>query len=464
MIYTKLYDDYRGKKVIGACYELYLFFLLLGRVGIGGLPQPLRQYVFNSTSSVFLYIGVLLLVVSGRGKVRYPERLKMVTKLMAYFVIWNIIMSIVLYRYIGTQFGETTFTAILGTTYHYIEAAVAIGFNVICLSYYITQQKVFRILLFSSIIALGVGWLQQMVYWKVPTMLSLYKALVPILGLSPESTVLKRGFSCFGSEPAEASQCIMIAFPLLVSCILSRDQGYPKKLCTVVFLLFIVLFFTSTSSTTVALLVIFCISLFVILIKRKKIVKIWMYTVFLLGLVFVLAYTYMNPEIYSISDTISNDFLYIVFGKAFDTANQSVAYRFSTVIVNIKIFFSEFLLTGVGMGNQGFFYKQYVPSWCLISGETRALLSGENGISNGGGSFFSPILSGYGIFGFLVLTVFVRKYIQPLKDNYEFDQEKQTWKRFFMLGITGFLLDGWVTSGIVQNQPMTFLLSIPFIL
>lgn len=464
MTYTMIQTNPHQKSLVGACYQAYIFFLLLGRIGTGAIPAPLQQYIFNSTSSILLYAGVFLILLSGRGCMRYPRRLKALFYLLGYMVAANIIMSIYLYPRIGTQYGETTFTAILGTTYHYIEAVMAITFNAICLTHYVSQERVLKLLLISSSIAVVVGYIQQAAYRGVPGFLSIYAMIEKPLGLSSSQVVLNRGFSCFGSEPASASQYLIVSFPTIVCCMNAKRSTYLKWFCRVLIVLFIVLFLTSTSSTVIILLVVSLISLCVYHLRNRNMLRIWMASVFILGFAYVMFYTYGNPENFSLEISENSDFLYNLIGKAFDTENQSTAHRIGSVIVDMKIFFSEFFLTGVGAGNQGFFYKQYIPSWCLISSETRALLSGNVGISNGGGSFFPVILSAYGVAGCVAFIAFIRRYIQSLKKNFVNEPEKHLWQTFFALGITNFLLDGWFTSGVVQSQPMAFLLALPFII
>lgn len=462
--YYQLNERIKDKQtVVGLIYQLYVFFLTLGSIGINFIPSVLRQYIFTSTSTLILYIGILTLFISERGIVRIPLRVKILFYLLAYVVIVNLGMATILFSFIGRQNGETTFTAIIGTTYHWIEAITAIIYNIICLNYYVDQNKVFKLIIRSSVLALIVGVVQQLVYFRVPGFSIVYSTLAPILNLANTNIILERGFSCFGSEPASASRYLFTTFPALFCCIKdNRNDG--RKLKYVFFLFMLTaLFLTSTSSTVVILMVLFFCTAFILVFCKKRAMKIWLCSIFFFGLFYVLFYTFGHPE--SLSQFISkeNRFWYSLFGKAFDTTNQSTAYRISSVIVNIKIFFSEFFFTGVGSGIQGFFYNSYVPSWSLISAETRALLSGERGISNGGGNFFPVILSSYGLIGGCVFGIFIKKFIglfKMAKNN----SENQLWKMFFLLGIAGFLLDGWFSSSIISNQPLAFLLAIPFVL
>lgn len=464
MTYSNLQIRNRNRKLIGTYYQIYIFFLLLGRVGTGLIPEVLRRYVFNSTSAVLLYLGVILIVVSNHGCVSYPKRLRKLVYLLVYMVVANVTISLCLYRSLGTLYGETTFTAILGTTYHYIETTLAIIFNVVCLSYYVSQEKVFKAIISASAIAMVMGYIQQAVYWGIPGFSTLYSWLEKPLSLSTLEVVEKRGFACFGSEPASVSQYLLITMPTLFCCIRTKSGQYSKKICGVLFVLFLILFFTSTSSTVLILLVTFLISGLLYIIGKKHLFRIWMVIVFVFGFTYVLFYTYGKPELFSWEASRANNFLYTLIGKAFDTKNQSTAHRIGSVIVDMRIFFSEFFLTGVGAGNQGFFYEKYIPQWCLISGETRDLLNGKSGISNGGGSFFPVILSSYGLIGCAFVGAFIKKYVRALNNHVTRNQEEENWRALFLLGITNFLLDGWFTSGVVQSQPMAFLLAIPFVL
>ncbi len=453
----------RQRTLVGACYELYVFFLLLGSVGLNFLPQFLRQYFFTSTSTVFLYIGVFTIFLSGRGTLRIPIKAKILLYMLVYIILANLIMATVLYPFIGTRNSETTFSAILGTTYHWIEAIIAVIYNIICLLYYVEQQSVFKLIILSSAISLGVGILQQGVYFEIPGFSAVYSSLEDILNLANYRTVQNRGFSCFGSEPASAGRYILLAFPALFCSIRYFEKTVRKIWFRILLFALTLLFFTSTSSTVIILLVVFLCTALVCLSRKNPLLRIWLVSVFGFGFVYVLFYTFGHPECVSVSLNSENTFVYNLLGKAFDTTNQSTAHRISSVIVDMRLFFSEFFFTGVGSGIQGFFYNQYVPNWCLISSETRALVSGEVGISNGGGSFFPVVLSAFGFIGICVFGTFVKKYIHMYK-NAQDTPENRAWKTFFILGIAGFLLDGWFSSGITSNQPVAFLLAIPFVL
>lgn len=109
----------------------------------------------------------------------------------------------------------------------------------------------------------------------------------------------------------------------------------------------------------------------------------------------------------SSSDAINSDkesFEYVLVGKIQDRDNLSTAMRASTVINDMKIFY-DYPFTGIGDGNQGYFYRQNVPMWVVASEEVQSLMHGTK-IANGGGNFFPSFVSAYGLIGVVFFYFF----------------------------------------------------------
>ena len=162
----------------------------------------------------------------------------------------------------------------------------------------------------------------------------------------------------------------------------------------------------------------------------------------------------------NINNNDSQSFSYVIYGKVVDQQNPSTAMRASTIINDMKIFY-DYPFTGVGNGNQGFFYKKNMPLWVQSSEEVQNIMYSNTIIANGGGNFFPAYISGFGLIGIIILIIFIWKYHKIYKSSLL--QENIQLRTIFEIGIIIFLLSSWYVVGIKQNETIIFLLSLPFV-
>ena len=162
----------------------------------------------------------------------------------------------------------------------------------------------------------------------------------------------------------------------------------------------------------------------------------------------------------SSSDAINSDkesFEYVLVGKIQDRDNLSTAMRASTVINDMKIFY-DYPFTGVGDGNQGYFYRQNVPMWVVASEEVQSLMHGTK-IANGGGNFFPSFVSAYGLIGVVFFLFFLKSYRKAFRSSIL--TKNMNLQMIYTLGMSLFLLTSWYVTGVKLNETICFLLALP---
>ena len=148
-----------------------------------------------------------------------------------------------------------------------------------------------------------------------------------------------------------------------------------------------------------------------------------------------------------------------VIYKFQDRENYSTMMRASTVVNDVKIFINNYGI-GVGDGNQGYWYKDNVPEWCLSSVEVQDIISSHT-IPNGGGAFFPSFFSAFGMLGAIALIMFLRKYRKAYK-IFQINGNRRV-LFIYQIAIVIFLFSGWYTMGIKKSETLIFILTLPCI-
>lgn len=103
-------------------------------------------------------------------------------------------------------------------------------------------------------------------------------------------------------------------------------------------------------------------------------------------------------------------------GRIIDFNDYSTLYRYSTIWNDIKTFI-KYPLFGVGDDNQGYFYlNNMVGTVFTSSPECLMAMQGEFGLLSGG-PFIPSFISGFGLFGIVVVVFFINKFVKELKNE-----------------------------------------------
>lgn len=288
--------------------------------------------------------------------------------------------------------------------------------------------------------------------WKI------YDSLDVLKVIGGDSTIFARirhnygsfRFYGFASEPAE--NCIFLCamalyfYWRLFECPLSRK----KKIFYAVCLLFMAAFTVLTKSSSVYVgIFVTILGLFVYLVRENKIsvrtAVVALVTSCAIGIILVI-----------VPQTKSVIFDNLVL-KLFNKNDYSTQHRYSSIWNDLMILL-RFPLFGVGDGNQGYFYAANVSgTWMSRNYETQMAIQGKLGLL-GGGPGIPAFISGFGVYGVVVLFLSVRSFLlYANKTNRQFDTIKPY---LILMGIALFVLC-MATSGPHRNYLLFLYASSP---
>lgn len=439
-------------------YYLYVLFFPFGMFGFISLPKMLSRYVFVNSSTLFMWLGLLVILFKRRGILPVSNGVKVYGELYAFMALYSFCAATLLYLPLGELNGENTFRACIGNVIFYFIVLCSIYYNWYNLSYIVKFDEIKKIVYVQSVLLLIIGYIQLFIIMGIGGFSGIYDSLRYIFNLLPVAG-LRRGVVFGGSEPSAASKIFTLIIPMHLSCLIdSSAKMQTKILHTFVLLLYIPLILSSNSSTLLITAFIVITTFVIMKIGKGGLYKYLTVGAFVVGMMIALGYGIDRFTTYTMR--LEKDSLeYLLFGKIIDTSNLSTAMRSSTIINDMKIFFS-LPFTGIGDGLQGYMYNQNMPAWVFASPEVQAVLLGRNGIVDGGGAFFPSFLSGYGLIGIIVISILLKKiYIMYLKNDPSLYKISVIFKFFLVV----FVCSAWFSSGVKQNQEVAFMLAIPII-
>lgn len=433
-----------------ALYKLYLFCLPLGQLFKITPDGFLLPWQF---STIIMMLGFFRIVVTRPLKTN--EGIRAFGKLYLFMAAYSLMASIVLSVTLDTALTVSPLRRCLGDVVLYLVALCSICYNYYGLTKLVSIAELLQIFKLQTIVLLIVGMLQLGTLFGVGN--GVYSVLCSVFALRDVVylTSLDRGVTFFGTEPASSSIICFIVIPFIL-CSISTNKGGKRLFYVIEFILMAILFLLSNSSSALLSFGFLVVAYLVVYMFHIRAKKLLMIGAFMIGLVVAVLY---SLDI-STSDGVNSDkesLEYVLVGKVQDKDNMSTAMRASTVINDMKIFY-EHTFTGVGDGNQGYFYRKHVPTWALGSEEVQSLMHGTK-IANGGGNFFPAFISAYGLIGIIVFLFFLKSY--SLSYRQSFIQEDKRFQMIYVLGISLFLLSGWYVVGVKLNESICFLLSLP---
>lgn len=430
-------------------YAVYLFCMPFQRLIIlpEGVPTTIRIMHF---STWIMLVGVVLLV--RRTRFNIPERLHPWIWMYVFMALYSVVAAVIISQCIPQFHGLQTYLAPAENIVNYLVTLLSIYYNFTCLSSVRSFRSLGKVFDASLVVVIFIGYLQFGILHGVPGCNAIYDVLREFLALyNPETLVnSERGVVLFGSEPAAVSGMFYILVPYLVVSILFK---WPGRIKHIIMLSLLVVLFCGSGSSSVIIMLCMAAICTVSMTLYRPLLRYIAIGAFVCGA--AVAIMYATAE-FSSSKVDRDSFEYKLYGKVVDKHNYSTMMRSSTIAVNMKIL-KEYPYTGVGMGLQGLWYPEYVPTWTKRSFEVQALLSQSGGISNGGGAFFPMYLSAFGLIGIVVMLYFLAKYIPYIKRL----RHNQALYCFYMMGISSALLAMWYTGGPKLNETLCFMLVFP---
>ncbi len=422
---------------------------------------PIKN-LFSASASIsnnffILIIGLIFLVLFNKGKLPFPKKSLVISgiKLCVFLNIISFFTSLVLYVPFGELNGENTLKASFPSIIYMFLTAIVFYYNATMFQI-VEKRIIIKILNFLSIILLLIGLLQVLVL-NVPGIAKIYDILNFMDILRDSYRIQSMWRICFsGSEPASVG-CIVTIFilPYLLSQIL-ETKFFKYKLCAASFIFFCFFTYSSTVYTGSAINVLVFIFLYVNKYSNKKqILKV------LILLCFVSLFLLLFGNYIWHNTTIGRNIQELLVYKTTSQENLSTLVRYSTIKTDLQAFIL-YPLTGVGNGNQGYFYNQVIEKSMLVANvlqysEFSSKIDGDIGIINGG-SFLPAFISGYGLLGIILLFLFIRKCILYMHTN---PNEYGCFRYMYYIGGTTFLVLSAASTSLDGNFINMFIISIP---
>ena len=423
-----------------ALYKLYLFCLPLGQLFKITPDGFLLPWQF---STIIMMLGFFRIVVTRPLKTN--EGIRAFGKLYLFMAVYSLMASIVLSVTLDTALTVSPLRRCLGDVVLYLVALCSICYNYYGLTKLVSIAELLLI----------VGMLQLGTLFGVGN--GVYSVLCSVFALRDVVylTSLNRGVTFFGTEPAASSLICYVVIPFILFSI-SNKKGFRKVAYIVSFAIMMLLFLSSNSSSALLSFIFVCIVYILLYAFKLRIKRLIMFLAFFAGLAVAVLYSLDLSS----SDAINSDkesFEYVLVGKIQDRDNLSTAMRASTVINDMKIFY-DYPFTGIGDGNQGYFYRQNVPMWVVASEEVQSLMHGTK-IANGGGNFFPSFVSAYGLIGVVFFLFFLKSYRKVFRSSIL--TKNMNLQMIYTLGMSLFLLTSWYVTGVKLDETICFLLALP---
>lgn len=403
-------------------------------------------------------LGVLLYLISHRGRINIKNDLN--SSVMQYtglmillFNLSSVIMACVIQAIHGNHGSESAFNGILGMLVYFTQYFLMFWYNREVFTL-IAKEELLRIFRHICVGMLALGYFQFLVMNIGGIFATVYDKL-DIFGVLYDSDMPKLCLT--GSEGASAGTLIgIMIYPFLFSQILTQPKT--KKYVIQVLLWLPIIYATRSSTAYILVAASVCVFLFVYIRNKRKsaILSIGIYACMILVLIFAF---YPEMILNLFPKEIGEQIQYLLFDKATDLQNGSTVARTVPLLVNWGAF-TEYPILGVGNGLQGYFYEKYFPAWAynVASSDVLEFLErSKYGITNGG-VFFPGLLSGYGVFGLVLIAIFLAKIRTLLKSGKE---QLGAFYWLFVLACPAIILCGF-QGDFYAKYYIWFILSIPF--
>ena len=399
-----------------------------------------------SNSMLVCALGLVFSLVTIGPKTKIPSYITHTTLGVILLCASSFLMSAFLTPALGVLWGETPFDCIIPRCIFQILIPIVLLYNFYCFQL-VSKKELINLFFAYSTLMLITGYVQFAMILGLP-LSGLYDSLNIFEILKDSKTIISmERIPSLTDEPSYlASDLGTLIFPFLCACNLSNIK---KKLSWIHLVLYLPIVYWSKSSTLIVV-VLSNVLMWIYLKMMKNESKgsgVNKPLIFTLAFIFAVVLMFLFYNIPVIRSAIF---------KTTDTENLSTAYRYSTVVNDILVFL-KYPLLGCGNGIQGFFYNENCPDWAYFSYETQASLSGANGVLNGG-AFVPATISGYGILGIILVSLFIHQGFKLIRNKRE---EIGFLYHMYVIGIVAFLVNGIAAVSIDGSFHEMFILSLP---
>ena len=368
-------------------------------------------------------------------------------------------MAFIIYPRFNGLFQTSPPIVVLKESIKYAYDLALIPFFVFNLSI-ISTKILKRGLLSFLIVWIAFGYIQFFVYtinneiiWKIYDGLDVLKIIRGSSYMFERIRTNYNSFRLYGFASEPATNCIIICLvflPFLYYELSTKKTPQHKFAYSIMLFLTLFLGFLTKSSSVYAGMLVFAIFIIIKIYMHNgnKKTKIILACVLITSIVLLLIIPYTRNIL------INNVFLKII-----DTRNYSTQHRYSTIWNDFLIFIKNPIF-GIGDGNQGYFYsKHVVGTWLAQNPETQRAIVGELGLL-GGGAFVPSFISGFGLFGLVIMFFSAKEYIKVCK---KININYKKGKLFYIYTLVLILVLATVTTNIHRNYQFIAAVAIPFL-
>lgn len=414
---------------------------------------------YASNPLLLMMVGILLWLAMGRARLPVQKNplLKKLVIFSVAMVALSLATSLALYTVLGPLNGENTLRASLPNDFYMLLSIVMFGYNFLVMKT-LRLQTLDRIIMALTVVLLVTGYMQIAVLAELPGAAVIYDKLNFMGWLLDAETITRYERVCaVSSEPSHFGLTLAtIVCPYVFSRLLLAERRECRKYWTCFVLMLPPL--AMTLSSTAYLGVMIDMAAFAVLwIYRKyrfsgKKIELKKLAVLAAGAVLVLILLLkLTPLGYYVGSKIS-----------LQNGSLASTIRYSTVLTDLNAF-KHYPITGIGNGNQGYFYNEttlsYAPEEYWGYYEFADRLDGSMGIVSGG-AFLPAFLSGYGLIGVAFL---IWLFVACLRAARKIPEEYRVYQYMYYIGMASFLVLSTATIALEGNFREMFLLSIPLL-
>ena len=410
----------------------------------------------GATSS-FLFCALGLFFIGVRRNIRFTRDTgtNVLKRFAVMYVIcdfMSIIMAVILYSEVGSIAGETTLVA-ASKKILYSLAFIVIVFYCREIARVMSKEEMINTIDVCLNIYIVIGFIQVLVIYNAAGTARLYDGINSLFNAWSSSAIIQtKRIALLSKEPAYSAGFITtIAIPFLLSKLFSNDYNFKTIIKLILYI--VLLYYTkSTTGYTVLLVVLGVFSVIYYLNSNRSSTNKLLYGALLISC--ALGITIFVAGNAMVSDSVST-----VMDKLFSYDNPNSADRKGTIVVGLSIL-KRYPLFGVGDGNQGFFYQDFLPDWARLGFSGNNVYNRASNVLFDGGSFLISFISGYGLLGIVLLASFIWYSFETIRNNRE---SFGIFYYFYCISIPAFIVIG-IGATLMSHYYFWFVLSLPMMI
>lgn len=434
--------------------KIYLFLLPIRMINIFSIFTIYLKDIAKYFDFLICVLGLILIIIrtaitkKATNGSKKEKLFNLFVFMITVFNISSLLMAFIIDSKYGTYAGESSYSAVIKMALIFIQYITMIFYNKEIFKL-LGIDKIKKILSKTMVFLLIIGYIQLLILIGGGGIENLYNKLDIFDIFVDNISAMKMPLT--ESEGALSGGLISIFILPFLASNMMMEKNSKKYLFQII--AWIPIIIASGSLTEYLLCMTFFITFGFYFIKMKGIKK-KLYLVLIIPIVVFGIFTIFFKKL---PVNIQQNIIYTINNKLFDSNNGSTVSR---TVIPIKYnmgAFMEYPILGVGNGNQGYFYYNYVDyKYSLVPGIRKSYENAGNTIYNGG-LFFPSIVSGYGVLGVLLLIIYILESEKEVNKN---KKDLDIFYLYYKMARIPFFLAGFQTL-FVGTYYIWFVLSIP---